>query len=551
PFLPKPLWDKPPGVTPTPGPRRFRDRTAPPAPASTYTTSGPPSETTPAMRPLALLAAAPALRLGAQALTLGQQGADPDGAPAGAGVQEACLAALGLPSCPRGGAASPGCLDYDLLAEDMGELGFDAEGCARALQVDARVKGNPLANTPHEGQVPRANVSHTKPVIWVHIHKSMGIFIYSMALLNHENVVRPSFNGNWWPYDTPDAVRRGKAWRANCSKRAEYFAWSNVTWAQVEHEMDDYNLCHGQFNYGILLRDPSALAISKASMEKYSPEETIASLNCLVGREGDSDLTQACDRAAPKKNDWKLWWFYDNFLVRTLGGQSVWSLPAGGITEEHAHKAIERLSKFEVVMFADDFENKAYLETAIGWRQEFYNTAYKRPSTHVVELTNEQKETARFTNRFDYMVLRPLQGAPHAGARQEVPVTRHGRVALPVFGASLSQRRHSLRSLLPTPHAPERIPRVAEAIAGPPCWRWSLSAPPPRRRADLLHPTGPAAAPPPPPPCSLRGVPGRASPSRLGGAGIPLSAGGWQGAAEVKRGRLRRRKPAEASISPL
>mmetsp|Transcript_27878 Transcript_27878/g.74392 ORF Transcript_27878/g.74392 Transcript_27878/m.74392 type:complete len:131 (+) Transcript_27878:808-1200(+) len=106
----------------------------------------------------------------------------------------------------------------------------------------------------------------------------------------------------------------------------------------------------------------------------------------------------------PKKTTGDLWWFYDNFLVRTLGGQSVWSLPAGAITEEHAHKVIERLSKFDVVMFADDFKNKAYLETAIGWRQEFFDKAWKRPSTHVVEFTSQQNEQARLTNRFDYMV---------------------------------------------------------------------------------------------------------------------------------------------------
>jgi len=296
----------------------------------------------------------------------------------------------------------------------MAELGFGAEGCARALEMTvARVmRNNPLANTPVEGGVPRANVSHAKPVIWVHIHKSMGTFIYSMAMLNHENVVRPSFNGNWWPYDTPDAVDKGKATHADCSKRAEYFAWSNVTWAQIEHTMDEYNLCHNHFNYGTLLRDPNTLAISKASMEMYTPDETIASMSCLVRRGNDTDLTHACNHAAPLKNDWRLWWFYDNFLVRTLGGQSVWSLPAGGITEEHAHKAIERLSKFEVVMFAEDFEDKAYLETAIGWRQEFFDTAYKRPSTHVVEFTDEQNKQARLTNRFDYMVYDHFKRIP-------------------------------------------------------------------------------------------------------------------------------------------
>merc|ERR1719356_2447837 len=167
-----------------------------------------------------------------------------------------------------------------------------------------------MTKDPEEGQIAPANVPHTKPVIWVHIHKSMGTFIYSLAQMNGENVVRPSFNGNWWPCDVPDAVRKGKATHCSCQRRTEFFAWSNVTWAQIEHDMDDYNLCHEDFNYGILLRDPNKLAISKASMEKYTPDETVASLSCLVGRDNDNltEVTRACDSAAPWKNDWKLWW---------------------------------------------------------------------------------------------------------------------------------------------------------------------------------------------------------------------------------------------------
>jgi len=73
---------------------------------------------------------------------------------------------------------------------------------------------------------------------------------------------------------------------------------------------------------------------------------------------------------------------------------------------------IERLSKFDVVMFAHDFKNKAYLETAIGWRQELYDKAYTRPSTHVVELTKEQDKKAKRANRFDYMVYNHFKSFP-------------------------------------------------------------------------------------------------------------------------------------------
>jgi hypothetical protein len=200
--------------------------------------------------------------------------------------------------------------------------------------------------------------------------------------------------------------------------------------------MEDWNLCHGHFNYGILLRDPTELAISKANFEKYFPDEVIASLNCIAEKEnknvaelktptqffsdqrrrrarGAFAPTDTCgDRAARIKNDWKLWWFFDNFLVRMLGGYSVWSLPAGGVTEEHAQLAIQRLSKFEVVMFPEDFEDTEYLETAIGWRSEHYEKASKRSSDHTIQLTDEQNGQARLANRFDYMVYDHFRKVP-------------------------------------------------------------------------------------------------------------------------------------------
>jgi hypothetical protein len=250
----------------------------------------------------------------------------------------------------------------------------------------------------------------------------MGTFICSLAKMSGENIVRPSMNGNWLPYDTPDPAGRRKGMPngekgADCSKRLEFFEWSNATWGQIEHELEDYNLCHDHFNYGILLRDPNEIAMSKANFEKFLPEEAIASLSCLAERESDNvtelgSLTQTCDRAARTKNGWKLWWFFDNFLVRMLGGYSVWSLPAGGVTEEHAQLAIQRLSKFEVVMFPEDFEDTEYLETAIGWRSEHYEKASKRSSDHTIQLTDEQNGQARLANRFDYMVYDHFKSIP-------------------------------------------------------------------------------------------------------------------------------------------
>jgi hypothetical protein len=329
-----------------------------------------------------------------------------------------------------------GCLDSALLAEDIRELGVGADGCARAELLgadrgpdalvgadpsqDANSKegvatprngkgrapyvSNPLSATPVAGDVPRLdNLSHNKPVMWVHVHKSMGTFIYWLALLNKENLVRPSFNGNWWPHDTPSGANHG----VSCQDRFSWFDWSNATWGQIEHTISDSDLCHDHFNYGIFIRDPNELAISKASFENYTANETLVSLGCLQDTTGELNITDACNHAAHKKHNWRLWWFWDNFLVRTLGGEDVWSLPAGEVTEEHVQKVIARLLKFDAVLFMDDFEDTDYLKSTIGWHPKHYKKAkrHKNKAKHVVELTDEQADMARHTNRFNYMVF--------------------------------------------------------------------------------------------------------------------------------------------------
>mmetsp|Transcript_105871 Transcript_105871/g.284586 ORF Transcript_105871/g.284586 Transcript_105871/m.284586 type:complete len:250 (-) Transcript_105871:71-820(-) len=240
--------------------------------------------------------------------------------------------------------------------------------------------------------------------MWVHIHKSMGTSVYSLSEMSGENVVRLSFNGNWWPHDTPDGSKKP----INCGKRNYDFVWSNAIWGQIENRHDDQGICHEDFNNGTLLRDPNECVISKASKEAYSEVETIASLSCLEV----VPATDARNEASPTKKHWKLRRFWDNFLVRTLGGEEVWPLPAGGVTELRAQKVIERLSKFDAVLFVKDFEHKAYLESAIGWNLEHYDKAYKRLSDHVVELTTEQDAQVRRTNMFDYIVLDHFRSIP-------------------------------------------------------------------------------------------------------------------------------------------
>jgi len=255
-------------------------------------------------------------------------------------------------------------------------------------------------------QKPRA-----KPVMWLHVHKAMGTMFHLQARANNEKIVEPSFNGNWWKHDTPSGHHGG----LSCEKRINYFMNSGATWGQIEHTVADDELCHEGFNYGTFLRDPNELAISKASYERFLPNQTIASLQCLV--QESVRKSKACWEATPVRFGSKmaqLWMFFDNFLVRTLGGDEVWKLGAGQVTEVHAQRAIDRLSKFEAIVLKEDLISDAaahHVARSFGWKTIMTQKPVN-PSVHVTELNSTQAQMARHTNRFDYMVLEHFQKIP-------------------------------------------------------------------------------------------------------------------------------------------
>jgi len=313
-------------------------------------------------------------------------------------IQLPCLPEDGLPECPAAGERSSErfvspqfqCLDKGMLASDMGDSGFSA-----CLERDAGIR--------RVVQKPRA-----KPVMWLHVHKAMGSMFYVQAGRNNESIVQPSFNGNWWPHDT----RSGGHGGPSCEKRIKHFRDTGATWGQIEHAVTDDDLCHKDFNYGTFLRDPNELAVSKANFERFTPDQTIDALECLV--QDKIEKSKACQESCQNIHGEHLWMFFDNFLVRTLGGDEVWKLEAGMVEEKHAQKAIERLSKFEAVVLKDDLINAAsadHVAASFGWN----NIMTKKPinpSKHLSSLNSAQAKMARHTNRFDYMVLEHFQKIP-------------------------------------------------------------------------------------------------------------------------------------------
>lgn len=271
-------------------------------------------------------------------------------------------------------------LNTSLLQDELEDMGFQ-------LEVDS-------FNASHA--LPKA-MRRRKPMMWVHIHKSAGSFICAGAVLNGESIVKPSGNCNWAEHDN-GAGGLGSE-RTNCSKRTEYFEQHNYSWGQIERVLAD-EFCYTTFDYGIWLRDPVSLAESEANWHHmYTPGEISTSLNCVVQKRGE-----LCP--VKQKDDMPLWMYFDNYVVRIVGGPSVWNLPPGHVEERHARLALERLHPFKIVLVMEDVVSTEHGTDALfkktGWK--LWPVKSKRYHTHNKTFTNEERETIRKLNKYDYML---------------------------------------------------------------------------------------------------------------------------------------------------
>lgn len=242
-------------------------------------------------------------------------------------------------------------------------------------------------------------------VMWVHVSKSSGSSICKAAHENGEHVIAPACNCNYWEVDRARDMNKTRD-HISCRDRVELFRSHGVTWAQIEREVNENDLCE-DIDYGIMIRDPKGLALSFANYEadKFGRSNLNADivsrhLNCVVskGKGGTCDGLAAFNGEhiqAP------LYMFFDNYLVRVLGGIDTYRLPVGGVTKQHLNLVMQRLASFKKVLVSDDFKKDRFWLDAFNW-----TTAPKREreSSHTLVFSQEQLELMDKTMSHDLQI---------------------------------------------------------------------------------------------------------------------------------------------------
>lgn len=208
-----------------------------------------------------------------------------------------------------------------------------------------------------------------KPVMWVHLHKNAGSTMCIWARLNaKEKCVKPWANCNSLTLGD-DWIQNGLATKRNwttCEKRAALFHSKNFTWGQIEREVSDGDLCMDDFLYGIMLRDPTK------RLQSYINGNSIPDY-----RQWIKCVAAADARMCPKKGGMRVQGQghenFDNFLVRTLGGYDVMSLPPGAVNATHYEAARLLLKRFDLVVVLEQLHTqatKAAMDRVLGWHPE-------------------------------------------------------------------------------------------------------------------------------------------------------------------------------------
>lgn len=239
---------------------------------------------------------------------------------------------------------------------------------------------------------------HRKPVMWVHVHKNGGSTMCIWARLKaKEKCVTPWANCNsltlgddWLEH----ALAKNRSW-TTCAARTAFFRQNRFTWGQIERELSEGDVCMDDFIYGIMLRDPIKRIESYAN--SHGIPDSTSWIKCVM---------QADASKCPQKRGVRImgrgWENYDNFLVRTLGGYDVMSLPPGGVNATHYEAALMLLKRFDIVSVLEQLdtkESKAAMDRVLGWHPEGPPKAAK---FHTVVFPERATEDLRRINKFDY-----------------------------------------------------------------------------------------------------------------------------------------------------
>lgn len=217
--------------------------------------------------------------------------------------------------------------------------------------------------------LPKSNRTNRKPVMWVHVHKAAGTHMCCEAR-RRENVVKPAGNCNlaidgWLNWENQSVGPF-----TTCEKRTAYMQENGFTWGAIERWLDHGDLCPGSFVYATVLKDPIKTMQSEADYVNKSMPWVSNITQCIEDRMfcKDRNRTKCQDDGMPCR-EFKDWYIFDNFMVRTFSGIGL-TVPPGKVNESHLNAAVQVLRGFDLVLLLDRLDDprtaRAY-ENTIGW----------------------------------------------------------------------------------------------------------------------------------------------------------------------------------------
>lgn len=264
-------------------------------------------------------------------------------------------------------------------------------------------------------QLPRP-APKRKPVMYFHIHKSGGTIMCAQAVEKGERVVQSghycgSNEFHDWAAlgDWPWFVEVGYFFNHTCAEcshtcadRVAMFG-DEYTWNSVERQLDSGDLCFDDFVYVTIMRETISRLTSQLN---YEPFNRSGFVSCLADAVESQNASAYCpqnqiEQPAIIARDLG-YVFFDNYVVRMLGGSHTATLPPGGVNASHFAAAVAVLDRFDLVIPLEELNSErahAALDSVLGWHPG--EEERTRETEHVEHFTEQELESLRSINKFD------------------------------------------------------------------------------------------------------------------------------------------------------
>lgn len=279
-------------------------------------------------------------------------------------------------------------------------------------------------------QLPRP-APKRKPVMYFHIHKSGGTTMCVQAVEKGERVVQPGLacgsaefhdygalgGGDWevpkeayvlgdWYVDAVKAYILNYTTCAECNHtcadRVAMFG-DEYTWNSIERPLNSGDLCFDDFVYVTIMRETISRLTSQLN---YEPFNRSGFVSCLADAVESQNASAYCpqnqiEQPAIIARDLG-YVFFDNYVVRMLGGSHTLTLPPGGVNASHFAAAVAVLDRFDLVIPLEELNSErahAALDSVLGWHPG--EEERTRETEHVEHFTEQELESLRSINKFD------------------------------------------------------------------------------------------------------------------------------------------------------